>query len=1400
MEADGNVKLPSPSNSDVRESTSSFYSTRSSISSFYERYPSKSHSYRPRLEVNAQQSIADLRRLLDILFTTQIPGPKLIRLQRKFCTPLGHGGQANVYAASADFEQKALAVQSGLASAKTKYSAKCWTKCVVKHLRADQRRNDIQHAFREIRRLCTPSLRNHPNIVRLVSWGMSLDALEAANLDTLSTPLLILEKAHCDLAQFIRGETFHNLPFEALCGLCQDVGRGLAAIHAAGIVHGDLKLENILIFSKERPDGTQWTAKICDFGSAVPTSADSDESTTYLGSDTWLPPECFEKLLVGQPLPQPLVPCDIFVYGLVVWAVFVGIPFSPLYKIQKAEGHGADIVRHMGQQRFYARAKASVTAYFSPSRSNVHHLLAAFTDQTFSHFSRSEDYAKTGYRQRSRFLVPDGGTSKDSGNRIRQILMVLVASLNDSPHRRELQPWHYFDYKNFPFPLVDSLPRFTPKYEFINRGEDTFIPFQYVRRNTSWATRVNVSMKRLALPRWSGLGRNIWSEAPRKRALAHVQSQIRKLQPRQQRYNRYRIFLRNFMELIPEMRGLGPFDTLEHPPDSPHYQFGTVEEALDQWLLAGRYSVGLDRLYAYARFRSHFRLCCWQAFCDRYPEKNNFVIKQWLGTAETPIDIASLAWLCRGDIGQYELQDINENPSSLACASSFFSKREFSDSMKVGYLLLLLEKGLDICRSHPTGEGKINQRTVFMTFLQHLNEPVYALDVARHFQRISMDTTTSPAIRYYMSGRSDDLDTQDDLEALYRVTITTALHDAVRAKNYALVEYLVTNQFNVSAPDSQKQTALDLALAATSRPSEILSIQAFLRQSLDGRSTAGDATAPPMGWEEISYDSDRSIAQQSTTKRTNPSSLLMPWRRDREEGADERAWQETSIEGNFDAITFLRPKTGLYQSDRLPLGRIQGEKQVYHLDPIRFLKKRNDTEPALAPATKPFFDEEWYRQDLQELERTLPMDWFNDERAYIRYPSQGLRQMFLFQRGWILALAVFASLSFLARTELQRTMELACAAVAIGLFSFGRSATSVRVEPLRPETLDYEGTWSGQAHLRVLWSNAPEILIGICAVLRGQTTLAKSVLIGFMLYDSLWIMGITICAMGIRHREILFRADWQMIAKLCLWGSSLVTMLLVFHLSASGTMTGLSFTDETIFVSRSTSIVSLLLWGLSVLFRNYTHAYLFDVEHVDSGLADLDMLTLLDDSGPPAYRSDDGDPVDPTLEERTAEDEHERRALDPSPAEDYLQTIVRLALLGLCADNFAHSIIGLSSFAQKLLVYFALPLATRLWPLYRCIRLAWMPSGFIDSNKETADSSIGSLLNSLLFVGPFLVLLGWVNGVPMDLQFTPVELIALDLATWLINYIFMASRANYLGGIMLIALYILSAFALYFST
>jgi serine/threonine protein kinase len=65
--------------------------------------------------------------------------------------------------------------------------------------------------------------------------------------------------------------------------LMGDVGAGLMALHKCGIVHGDLKIDNVVVFaSLERPSGS--IAEVFDFGHSILVSSASEKRTRYLGT------------------------------------------------------------------------------------------------------------------------------------------------------------------------------------------------------------------------------------------------------------------------------------------------------------------------------------------------------------------------------------------------------------------------------------------------------------------------------------------------------------------------------------------------------------------------------------------------------------------------------------------------------------------------------------------------------------------------------------------------------------------------------------------------------------------------------------------------------------------------------------------------------------------------------------------------------------------------------------------------------------------------------------------------------------------------------------------------------------------------------------------------------------
>jgi Ca2+:H+ antiporter len=88
------------------------------------------------------------------------------------------------------------------------------------------------------------------------------------------------------------------------------------------------------------------------------------------------------------------------------------------------------------------------------------------------------------------------------------------------------------------------------------------------------------------------------------------------------------------------------------------------------------------------------------------------------------------------------------------------------------------------------------------------------------------------------------------------------------------------------------------------------------------------------------------------------------------------------------------------------------------------------------------------------------------------------------------------------------------------------------------------------------------------------------------------------------------------------------------------------------------------------------------------------------------------------------------------------------------------------------------------------------------ASKNKMDLAIGVALGSsiqiALFVTPVIVLLGWILNTEMSLYFSLFETISLFASAFIVNYLMLDGRSNYLEGALLIAAYVIIAVAAFF--
>lgn len=71
--------------------------------------------------------------------------------------------------------------------------------------------------------------------------------------------------------------------------------------------------------------------------------------------------------------------------------------------------------------------------------------------------------------------------------------------------------------------------------------------------------------------------------------------------------------------------------------------------------------------------------------------------------------------------------------------------------------------------------------------------------------------------------------------------------------------------------------------------------------------------------------------------------------------------------------------------------------------------------------------------------------------------------------------------------------------------------------------------------------------------------------------------------------------------------------------------------------------------------------------------------------------------------------------------------------------------------------------------------------------------AVGSSIQIAIFVTPFIVILGWIMGKEMSLYFNIFETVSLFVTAFVINFLILDGRSNYLEGALLIAAYVIIA-------
>ncbi|HEV3005468.1 MAG TPA: calcium/proton exchanger [Pirellulales bacterium] len=294
--------------------------------------------------------------------------------------------------------------------------------------------------------------------------------------------------------------------------------------------------------------------------------------------------------------------------------------------------------------------------------------------------------------------------------------------------------------------------------------------------------------------------------------------------------------------------------------------------------------------------------------------------------------------------------------------------------------------------------------------------------------------------------------------------------------------------------------------------------------------------------------------------------------------------------------------------------------------------------------------------------------------------------------------------------------------------------------------------------LNATLGNAPEIIIASFALHAGLVTMVKSSLTGSIIGNLLFGLGVSFFAGGIKYGRIQ-QFDHQavrMTTALLTLASFGLILPAVTHFSASAARS----------ISRESAVV---------LFVVYL-AYLVAVY--------LNQKQLIGKEG-----------VKATLKEKEERPDEVKEESEVGWSRNKALVVLATVTVGLAimsevltgAVEPASESMGLS---PEFAGVFLLALVGNAAELLNAVRFA---------RKDQMDLSVavtvGASAQVGLLVAPVLVLLGMLMGQPMDLIFSPLELIAIVMAIYLTRNLTYDGESSWLEGLMLVGVYVMFAIA-----
>jgi Ca2+:H+ antiporter len=284
--------------------------------------------------------------------------------------------------------------------------------------------------------------------------------------------------------------------------------------------------------------------------------------------------------------------------------------------------------------------------------------------------------------------------------------------------------------------------------------------------------------------------------------------------------------------------------------------------------------------------------------------------------------------------------------------------------------------------------------------------------------------------------------------------------------------------------------------------------------------------------------------------------------------------------------------------------------------------------------------------------------------------------------------------------------------------------------------------------LNATFGNITELILGVLLVAAGEFDVVKASLIGSIIGNLVFVFGAALLAGGMRHKELRFSARNAGVQTVSL-------MLAVLGLVMPALLVGEESTRpyERLVLSAVVAAVLMTVYVAALLFMQVTHAHLF--------------------RGPESHEQAEWSP---------------RRAMLMLAAGAVLVGVESELLVGSLEPTVAA--LGLSRiFVGLFIVAIIGNAAEHASAVFFALR---------DKMDVTVEITLGSSTQIALFVAPLLVFVSLFLRRPMDFLFSPLEVVAVGLATVIVGLIARDGRGNWLEGLQLLGAYAILAMSFFF--